>query len=180
VNISLNPKENLHTREVYNIIDLIGNLGGVFEIIVKVLGLFFLPISSHSFVMKALEKLFLARTLDTSMFVKAKLENKNKKRKFRSLKAKIPEVFKNTPVEAEARNHYPIKLSFLNNIKLFMLNLFSCKSKDKTSFSHRLLTLYNVGRDKIEKSLRIEKLLKQHRDICHLVNSSLLDEALKY
>jgi hypothetical protein len=82
VNFDLEESEVLHSREVYHIMDLIGDLGGVFEVIITIFGIFVFPMSQHSFVMKALEKLFLARTLDNSMFVKTKLIKKNRKRKF--------------------------------------------------------------------------------------------------
>jgi hypothetical protein len=78
----LDPIEILHSREVYHIMDLIGDIGGVLEVFITIFGILLFPVSEHSFVMKALEKLFLARTLDDSMFVKTKLIKKNKKRKF--------------------------------------------------------------------------------------------------
>jgi hypothetical protein len=68
--LRLGNKEVLHTREVYNLMDLVGDLGGVFEVVISIIGIFMFPISNHSFVFKALEKLFLARTLDTSIFEK--------------------------------------------------------------------------------------------------------------
>ena len=54
----------LHQRKVYDILDLIGDLGGVFEICFQVLGFFILPISYHSFIIKALKKIFLIKTKD--------------------------------------------------------------------------------------------------------------------
>jgi hypothetical protein len=93
----------VHSRKVYNLLDLIGALGGVLEIIVSVLGFFFLPISSHMFTLKALEKLFLARSHDNQVFVKVShLKNDKKQKKFLSLKAPTPIQYKNTQVEAEA------------------------------------------------------------------------------
>jgi hypothetical protein len=52
-----------HSREIYNIFDLIGDLGGVLEIIVAFFGFFLFGIAEKSFVLKALEKLFLAHTV---------------------------------------------------------------------------------------------------------------------
>ena len=53
-----------HTRESYDITDLIGDLGGVLEVLISFIGLFLFPISEHSYGLKVLEKLFLARTND--------------------------------------------------------------------------------------------------------------------
>ena len=66
--ISFGQTKTSHQREVYNLFDLIGDLGGVLEVILAVLGLFILPVSEHSFVMKALSKLYLARTSQTDLF----------------------------------------------------------------------------------------------------------------
>ncbi len=60
-----------HSREVYNLLDLMGDLGGVIEIFIIFFGVFIFPISEHAFTMKAkaLEKLFLARTAQKNLFV---------------------------------------------------------------------------------------------------------------
>ena len=54
--------ENMNERKIYNFFDLLGDLGGVSEIVFLVFSFFLLPISRHSFIVKATKKLFLART----------------------------------------------------------------------------------------------------------------------
>ena len=54
----------LQGRTIYNLFDLLGDLGGVTEIIMIVFGAFLFPISEHSFTMDAMKKFFLARTKD--------------------------------------------------------------------------------------------------------------------
>ena len=56
--------KNSHTREVYNILDLIGDLGGVFDILVRFFAIFISPVAEFLFTTKAISKLFLARTND--------------------------------------------------------------------------------------------------------------------
>ena len=57
---------------------MIGDLGGVFEILVLIFGFFVNPISEHSFTMKALEKLYLAKTKQTDLLQKpSTLKKKN-------------------------------------------------------------------------------------------------------
>lgn len=51
--------------------DILGDLGGVIEILMIVLGTFLYPISEHSFILKALQKLYLARTKDAKLLYKA-------------------------------------------------------------------------------------------------------------
>jgi hypothetical protein len=64
-----------HQREVYNLLDLIGDLGGVLEVIIAFFGLFIYPISEFSFFLTALERLFLARTVDKTLFKKLNAES---------------------------------------------------------------------------------------------------------
>ena len=48
--------------------DLIGEMGGVIEIVVLVFGVVIYPISKQSFVLKATKELFKARTKDETLF----------------------------------------------------------------------------------------------------------------
>tara|TARA_B110000285_G_C14885805_1_gene496111 strand:- start:518 stop:790 length:273 start_codon:yes stop_codon:yes gene_type:complete len=50
--------------------DLIGDLGGVKELIILSFGWFLFPMSEHSFIMKAAKHLFLARTSNKEIFTK--------------------------------------------------------------------------------------------------------------
>ena len=40
---------NNHKREVYNMLDAFGDLGGVIEVLMILFGVIFLPISKHSY-----------------------------------------------------------------------------------------------------------------------------------
>jgi hypothetical protein len=44
-----------HEREIYNLLDVIGEMGGVIEIIVIVFGVIVYPISKQSFILDATE-----------------------------------------------------------------------------------------------------------------------------
>ena len=68
-----------HSREVYNILDLIGDLGGVLEVFSLIFGLFVAPIAEHSFTMRAMRKLFLAKTKDRGLFRPMKKKTVNKR-----------------------------------------------------------------------------------------------------
>lgn len=60
--------EVVHERVVYSFLDLLGDLGGVTEIITLAFGIFLLPISEHSFYVAALKKMYMARTKDDTLF----------------------------------------------------------------------------------------------------------------
>ena len=65
------------------------------------LGFFVIPISEHSFMMKALSKLYLVRTEQPKIFNQKKIKRDIKKNRFKNLKNETPEEFKDTPVENE-------------------------------------------------------------------------------
>ena len=58
-----------HKRVRYGIFDLLGDLGGVLEVIMIIFGIFLYPVSEHGFVMKAANKLFFARTNRNDVFI---------------------------------------------------------------------------------------------------------------
>jgi hypothetical protein len=58
-----------HSRRKYGLFDLLGDLGGVLEVIMIVFGIFLFPISEHSFMLKAANKLFFARTNRDDVFI---------------------------------------------------------------------------------------------------------------
>jgi len=50
----------LHVRVAYNILDVIGDLGGVQDLFIFFFGLFFFSMSEHSFYVKTMNTLFRA------------------------------------------------------------------------------------------------------------------------
>tara|TARA_B110000285_G_C15087460_1_gene597030 strand:- start:544 stop:765 length:222 start_codon:yes stop_codon:yes gene_type:complete len=70
----LKPEEIVFKRAIYGYFDLVGDIGGVMEILEVVFGLLLLPISYHSFVIKATSKLFTAKTGDKTLFKPIKSE----------------------------------------------------------------------------------------------------------
>lgn len=51
-------------------LDLIGDLGGVIEVLAISFGILLVPMSKHLFILRATKKLFLAKTDDDSLFLK--------------------------------------------------------------------------------------------------------------
>ena len=70
-----------HERTVYGILDLLGDLGGVTEVFMIFFSFLLMPISYHSFTMKAMKKLYIARTRDEDLFKKPNDKIKSKKTK---------------------------------------------------------------------------------------------------
>lgn len=69
-NIYLHGEQFTLSREVYNCFGLLGDLGGVTEVIMIVFGFIFYPISEHSYILTASQKLFFAKTSDDEVFAK--------------------------------------------------------------------------------------------------------------
>lgn len=63
-NIYLNSAVVTHKRIIYDIVALLGDLGGVTEVIGLVLGIMLFPISESSYNMMSTKRMFLARTKD--------------------------------------------------------------------------------------------------------------------
>ena len=65
---------------MYDFFQVLGAAGGVVGILM-IFGEYLLgPIAEHSFYMKAIHKLFLAKTVDDNLFVKKKHSHKHKQR----------------------------------------------------------------------------------------------------
>ena len=111
------PESLKHTREVYGILGLLGDLGGVTEVIMICFGFFLYPIAEHSFTLKATSKLFMARTADDNLFSK-------KVGKYTD-ELKMPSSAKNDEnVMQEIRKHRKIGLKPIDNVLLYLANSF--------------------------------------------------------
>ena len=66
-----------HEREIYNIIDHIGDLGGVIEIFAIFFGFFIGPFTNYSFTMTALRNIFVAKSSSKTLFKQNKSPKKN-------------------------------------------------------------------------------------------------------
>ena len=69
----------VHERRIYSIIDLMGDLGGVMEIVMVAAGTFLYGISEHSFYTRAIKKFYSAKTKDDKLFLhKNKSDSRSK------------------------------------------------------------------------------------------------------
>ena len=58
----MDDQYTVNKREVYNFFDLLGDLGGIQDIIIIVCGFFLFPVSEFSYNLKALSKMYLVNT----------------------------------------------------------------------------------------------------------------------
>lgn len=110
-----------HSRYIYTFLDLLGDLGGIHDIAIALIGIFVLPMSNFSYILKILEKLYLVKTDDESLMMKKSMQKKNGKSKFKTKNVQLPPEYQNTALAREIESHYPIKLDTCKFIKLFFL-----------------------------------------------------------
>lgn len=121
------------------------------EIIILPFALFLVPVSQFSFTLKAIKKLFIARTSDSTLLTRKEKKTLDVK-KGKILKLDLPTNLKGTPFEIEISNYYPIKLAPRQIFKLFFDTQSCCKRKEKD----QLEMLYKQGQDRLESEMRIE------------------------
>lgn len=129
----------MQRRRIYGFIHLIGDLGGVSDIFIKVVGIFTLPISYFSFIFEAIENLYI---------VKSKNGDKHFKNTPKRLKnLKIMRNKKNKELKLK-KSHFTISFSILDKVKILILNMFEsiyllkCKFSEK---SQEQLKLFREG-----------------------------------
>ena len=54
----------MYTREVYNIWDLIGDIAGIYELIVSFFGIVLYSVAKHRFVLSAISNMYFINTKD--------------------------------------------------------------------------------------------------------------------
>ena len=67
-NFYVSNLQKTHSRTVYGFIDLLGDLGGVLEVIMVVMGAILYPIAEHHYTLQAAKRIFMARTSDPKLF----------------------------------------------------------------------------------------------------------------
>ena len=90
-----------HKRKIYDIVALLGDLGGVTEVIMLTMGMLLFPISESSYNMMSTKRMFIARTKNDELFDEATEEKK--KKWFLSDKT-MPDGIKNK-LKAELKKH---------------------------------------------------------------------------
>jgi hypothetical protein len=165
-----------HSRQKYGLFDLLGDLGGVTEVIMIFFGFFLYPISEHSFVIKAAKKLFYARTYRDDIFVP-----KDDPRAEKFIRSNI---LTNTEV-AEVKRHKTVILSIKNNIILYLVRQFEGCLKTRfynciSEKNSQLLFLWNSAQEKIENDLDVIRIIKHLREIRIAVSNQMINEKMKF
>ena len=173
--IMLQQESIRHIRYIYSLLDILGAVGGITEVLMLCFGFFLFPISQHSFILQALRRLYKARTKDCKIF----------QDDCSVLKRKSTLTSSNSHGEKHKKciaNYRNIKLDFKDTLFLYLSDWFGflycdkCWSKSKKKRLDRLL---EQGSKRIEGELNIVKILNDLRNLKILLKNSILTKEIK-
>jgi len=106
INFFLDDVETYHIREIYDLLGLLGDLGGIQDILIAIVGIFVFPYSEFSFNLKAMQKLYLVSTTDPNLIYNGALKKKNAdKAKFAAKKIELPSELTGSNIAKEVEKH---------------------------------------------------------------------------
>ena len=71
----LSQYEMTNQRIVYSLMDYLGDMGGIYELVVRALGVFIFSISNHSFIVSSMKRMFLVKTENNKMFKERRVDD---------------------------------------------------------------------------------------------------------
>lgn len=163
-----------HTRRIYGIFDLFGEVGGVIEILMILCQVSIGSFQEHSFLTRAISRLFLANTEDQSMFRYGKLDRVSKMKK----KQKKMSHHLSQKERLKISKNQIIKLSTSQSLHIYLQELLGCLVRPRVD--ERLWKLYKEGQARIEKDFDIVRIIKTLRNVKLTLYQNLSDKKLKY
>ena len=161
----MDPKMKNNYRSSFGYLDVVGALGGVFELTIAVLGLFLFPISKHSYILKFISKLYFAKTRYKNLF-----------QQYEEGWVIQPQKIRNE----ESDEHHFIKLSCCKSTKLFYYNYCCTKGYlNNKPKSQKLMSLFQLGHQRLEKEIHLERIIQNTRITKFLFNKLYNFESMK-
>jgi len=74
----LTSSEIVHKRKIYDLVALLGDLGGVTEVLMLGMGCLLFPIAESSYNMMSTKRMFIARTANNKLFDEVSEDKKKK------------------------------------------------------------------------------------------------------
>lgn len=119
----LESEQFKHIKQVYSLVDCLGDLGGLIEIILVGGAFFVRPIAFHSFILNSIKKLYTVKTKKTNLF----REPSNKLKGVDNLKKQIQiSEFIGHQFRKDLINERIINIRLRDSIYLFICRLFPC------------------------------------------------------
>lgn len=154
---------NIINRQVYNFMDILGDLGGIMELIEVILGTMLLPFSEFMFNLDMIGHLYKARTRDENVFVKEEESNETNSKLSRKTKREI-------------KLHRNIILSNYDKLRLFVVKnwcgFLTCRWRNKD----KLMKMYDEGCENIDTRLDITGILANLQLSFQFLNNCFLND----
>ena len=165
-----------HLRNTYDLINLLGDMGGVASVIELLLGVFLLPISAHSFIIKAARKLFFAKITDKNFFAKGTNPDNQ---------AALDEDMMNrlsAKDQKEYRKHIEPNIMLRDSICLYFSTTFGRLFCFNTCFRKRqkLEKLYDATLERYDEETNLIKIMRTQRNTKKLMNASLMNKEMQF
>ena len=175
-----------HERKCFDVMMVLGSLGGIGNVMIIIFGFLLFPISEHSFLMKAFKKFYFARTKDQTLFPQLGEFRQNK------LNEKIDGMLpKEAPKEAgdkiksEIYMHRIIRIKAGLSCKLFFAKLMGpffpnglcCLPSNKVS---KYMRLYERAEERVENELDICYIIKTLRNLNIFMKNTSMTKQVKF
>lgn len=162
----LAPEQVSHNRKVYDINQLLGDLGGITGVLTLILGFLISPISEASFIMMSAKRMFLVRTKHNELFEKP---------------ATKKSIGKHVSCCHEYKHNRVINLKTKDRICVYIQNIlgsaFCCQ---RCWPNHKKLTmLFDCTQARLKQELDIVKLVRNTRNSKSLLKNSLMSPEIK-
>ena len=165
--------KNQYDRTVYSILDVFGDYGGVVEVFNGLVYFILSPISTHSYIGKAISLLYMARTKNDKLFHEKKSSKAEKKRiKANTLRNNISNDERRALEEQRQ-----IKISLCQSLEVFFrYNLLCCFKRCRKK--SQIEKLYDKGADMLEKEMDMVKLIKDLRNVKAYFKKHVIEKEL--
>ena len=108
----LTSSEIVHKRKIYDLVALLGDLGGVTEVLMLGMGCLLFPIAESSYNMMSTKRMFIARTANNKLFDEV---SEDKKKKWFLSDTCLPDGMEDQ-LKRELKKHRVISLSLKDKI----------------------------------------------------------------
>ena len=173
----LQPEAVFHFRKVYGLLDLLGDLGGVTEVLAIGFGLCLLPVSEHLFILGATKQLFLANTEDDSLFLEKKHPRISRKTKTPKPPPEDKLTRLSTTRQRSIKKHRYIKLRTRDKVLLYLSNkLGRCFPRSCWPERKKFTKVFEKGAERIDQELNIIYFMNNLRNLKILLKNSLMKD----
>lgn len=165
----LQAETKSHERRVYGFLDLLGDLGGVTEILAILFGFLLLPFAEHFFILDATKKIFMAKTNNDKMFLKSK----KKENKLENMKKQNKDHY----TLEELKTHRYMKIRLKDKLLLYLKKNWGCNCISKMwKDGHKFEKIYEKGQARIDQELNIVRFMNNLRNMKILLKASLMKD----